>query len=188
MDGRLGWFRALPEYKLEPGTTIDSLTLTSYGLPGLRAFTVSPSYNPKLPYEVTPENEDSIRRFVPEPTDEEEQAFQLLLDSIKVKGITIGPTAPPANFVSIIFLDTIMSYKHQAFHLGWIKNQGIVTSLDQKLENAKDLLQKGNTKAARNILGAFVNEVEALNKQGEHITSEAYALLKFNVEYLLEKL
>jgi hypothetical protein len=194
VDGRLGWMGADRILYLEPGATIDSIVMTSHGIPALRSFVISPSYNPKLPYEITLANEDSIRRFIPEPTEEEEAAFQRLLDSIKVRGVTIGPTAPPANFIPLFFLDTLISYKHQAFSLGWIKNQGIVQSLDAKLDNAKRQLQRNNTTAARNTLQAFVNEVEALWKGEEHpyggkqITSEAYALLKFNAEYLVSKL
>jgi hypothetical protein len=113
-----------------------------------------------------------------------------------IVGITIGPVAPPSPFIPLVFLDTLISYKHQAFDLGWFKNRGIVQSLDAKLENAKRQLQRNNTTAAKNILQAFINEVEALwkeenqrrNPQGVQITSEAYALLKFNAEYLLSKL
>ncbi|MBI2619317.1 MAG: hypothetical protein HYW57_04490 [Ignavibacteriales bacterium] len=101
---------------------------------------------------------------------------------------TIGPKLPPTPFVPLSFLGTLISYKHQAFDLGWIKNHGIATSLDQKLDNAKVQLEKGNNTSARNILEAFVNEVEALNKQDGQITNEAYALLKFNTEYLIGKL
>lgn len=39
---------------------------------------------------------------------------------------------------------------------------------------------------AKNILDASLNEVEAQN--GKHLTSEAYALLKYNVQYLVERL
>ncbi|MGH2567074.1 MAG: FIMAH domain-containing protein, partial [Bacteroidota bacterium] len=156
--------------------------------PGLRSFVISPSYNPMPPVIVTPDNEDSVRMFVPEPTEEEEAAFQRLVDSIKVRGVTIGPTAPPANFVPLAFLDTLISYKHQAFALGWIINKGIITSLDQKLENAKKQLQNKDNKSAKNILQAFVNDIEALNKQSNQITSEAFALLKFNAEFLISKL
>lgn len=104
------------------------------------------------------------------------------------KGATIGPLDPPTPTVPLAFLDTLVSYKHQALALGWIKNQGIVTSLDAKLNNAKAQLQRNNNTAAKNILQAFINEVEALNKEGNQITSEAYALLKFNAEYLISKL
>lgn len=111
-----------------------------------------------------------------------------------VVGKTVGPVLPPTPFVASAFLDTLISYKHQALALGWIKNEGIVQSLDAKLENAQAQLQRNNTTAAKNILQAFVNEVEALWKQerppygGEQITSEAYAVLKFNAEYLISKL
>jgi hypothetical protein len=111
-----------------------------------------------------------------------------------IVGKTVGPVLPPTPFVALAFLDTLISYKHQAFALGWIKNQGIVQSLDAKLDNAKRQLQRNNTTAARNTLQAFLNEVEALWKDEEHpyggkqITSEAYALLKFNAEYLVSKL
>ena len=76
--------------------------------------------------------------------------------------------------------------KHEAFSLGWITNQGIEQSLDAKLENAKKKIEQGNKNAAKNILGAFINEVEA--QRDKHLTSEAYGLLKYNVEYLIGKL
>ena len=76
--------------------------------------------------------------------------------------------------------------KHEAFSLGWITNQGIEQSLDAKLENAKKKIEQGNTNAAKNILEAFINEVEA--QKDKHLTSEAYGLLKYNVEYLIGKL
>jgi hypothetical protein len=99
---------------------------------------------------------------------------------------TLGPKDPPSPFLAISFLETLISYKHQAFSLGWIDNHGIVNSLDAKLDNAKKHLEKGKTTPAINVLQAFVNEVEA--QKDKHVTSEAYALLKYNAEYLIAKL
>ncbi len=133
-----------------------------------------------------------VRGAFKEPSFPEGQAPDSILGSDifenSVKIIAIGPVVPPGNLIPIVFLDTLISYKHQAFALGWIKNQGIVTSLDAKLDNAKRQLERNNKTAAKNILRAFVNEVEALNKGGGQITSEAYALLRFNAEYLISKL
>lgn len=161
-----------------PGQSVDSLLLMSRGLPGIRKFTARPDFN--------------IFEFFPSYDDTTSTMTQTQMDSIlyavNFYGVTIGPTAPPANFIPLAFLDTLISYKHQAFTLGWIKNQGIVTSLDAKLDNTKAQLQRNNITSARNILQSFLNEVEALNKKGDQITSEAYALLKFNAEYLLSKL
>jgi hypothetical protein len=102
------------------------------------------------------------------------------------KGVTIAPYVFYSPLSASAWLDTLISYKHQALALGWIDNQGIANSLDQKLDNAKSKLQRGDTTAAKNSLQAFVNEVEAQN--GKHLTSEAYALLKFNAQYLISKL
>ena len=96
----------------------------------------------------------------------------------------------PVNVTTIMpvvnLLDTLVSLKHQAVANGWIDNQGVANSLDSKLDNAKSKLEAGDTTAAKNMLNAFVNEVEAQN--GKHLTSEAYALLKYNAEYLIDRL
>jgi len=119
------------------------------------------------------------------PPYDEDASFRDKVEN-SVKGYTLGPADPPNPFVTSAFVDTLISYKHQAVSLGWIKDPGIATSLDEKLDNARDLLEKKNNKAAKNILQAFVNEVEA--QKDKHLTSEAYALLKFNAEYLISKL
>jgi hypothetical protein len=97
---------------------------------------------------------------------------------------------PPA------FIDTLISYTRQAFALGWIKNRDIVQDLNAELNNAKRQLRRNNRRAAKDILRDFVDEVEDLfeeedqhsDPQDVQITSEAYALLKFNAEYLISKL
>ena len=103
-----------------------------------------------------------------------------------VKGKTIGPVAPPEVFEPLSFLDNLISLKEQAYSLGWIDNKGILNSLNQKLEAAKKNIEKGKIETAKNILGAFINEVEA--QKEKHLSSEAYALLKFNAQYLIENL
>lgn len=184
--GTVEWIRANKRFSLEPGESLDSIVMTSRGNPGLRTFVVSPSYKPAPPVIVTPANEDSVRLNAREPSNEEELAFKHFEDSIRARGLTIGPTAPPLSFSPLAAIDTLVSYKHQALTLGWITNQGVANSLDQKLENARKQLERGNNKAAKNILEALLNEVEA--QKDKHLTSEAYALLKYNAEYLISKL
>lgn len=125
---------------------------------------------------------------------------------------TIGPKDPPADFKAIDFLNYIISLKHEAYNLGWIvqgrdddkdkhddEEKGIMKSLDKKLEKAKAELVKGDAREAIEKLKSFIHEVEALYKEGKeekhekeeghsHITSEAYALLKYNAIYLIEQL
>lgn len=99
---------------------------------------------------------------------------------------SIGPKDPPSDFKPIEFLDYITDLKHQSTTLGWITHQGIEQSLDAKLENAKKKLEAGDTKTSKNILNAFLNEVEA--QKDKHLTFEAYGLLKYNAQYLIDRL
>lgn len=177
------------ENLISPGQKLDGFILTSYGLPGIRKFSVQSDY--------TPTEEDIFKKGI----SEEEyivntwEILDLFYKSITFYGKTIGPTAPPADFKPIEFLNYIINMKHEAFSLGWIKDKGIENSLNQKLENARKRLEAGDNNTARNILNALINEVEAQGcrtyencPSGKHLTPEAYALLRYNVEYLINKL
>ncbi len=83
-------------------------------------------------------------------------------------------------------------------------NSGIVRVLDRRLDKTKRELSRGDSVRARKDLEIFVMEVEMLNnlskklearnKQSEVrdrspiMASEAYALLKYNAEYLIDRL
>jgi hypothetical protein len=66
--------------------------------------------------------------------------------------------------------------------VGLISNQGIGQSLAQKLQAAQSAVDRGQLKAASNILGAFSAEVRA--QTGKHITSLAATILLENVASL----
>ncbi|MBI4824628.1 MAG: hypothetical protein HY805_10440 [Nitrospirae bacterium] len=163
-----------------PGSSVKGLILTSYGLPAIRDTMLQPYVDT-----------DSL----PDEYYENEELSKQLQDSLIYHTKTIGPTAPPLDFNPLSFLDYIISMKHEAFSLGWITNKGIEMSLDQKLDAARKKLSAGDTKTAKNILNALINEVEAQGcetyegcPKGKHLTPEAYALLKYNVLYLIERL
>lgn len=166
-----------------PGSTVSGFTMMSKAPPGIRAFTAYPDFNV---YEFYPDIDEDTTAAL-------DSAYNLIyayVDSMKntvnYHGWTIAPTAPPLNFSYASWIDTLISYKHQSVSLGWIDNKGIANSLDSKLNSAKKKLAAGDSTAAKSILNAFVNEVEAQN--GKHLTSEAYALLKYNAIYLIAKL
>ncbi len=164
-----------PKSVVKPGESI-SFSFEAKGLPGIGFFWAEGWAK----WMFTQEEEDSLIEI-----GYTEGSIRALYENF-FKGTTIIRHSPPEPFVVTSFLDTLISYKHQSRALGWIDNDGIVNSLDKKLENAKQQLQKGNTTSAKNIIQAFINEVEA--QKDKHLTSEAYALLKYNAEYLLEKL
>lgn len=76
-------------------------------------------------------------------------------------------------------------------------NEGIVEVLDRRLDMAKRALDRGDSVMARRNLEILVLEVELLNnlstrlvKRGEEpvITSQGYLSLKFNAEYVIDRL
>lgn len=178
-----GWYSSKGEAGLSdpfdgiaPGSIEAGFSFSSNGLPGIvnSFFRGKPS---------------RILAFPDEPPAEIARLLKPLREfpNNTVIRATLGPVDPPAQFVPLTFLDTLISYKHQAYALGWIKEEGIVTSLDAKLEAARPQII-ADRPSAKQILESFINELEALNTQGNQITSEAYALLKFNAQYLILKL
>lgn len=177
--GQAGWGSNDAQYRILPGQRLTGFQIITRGLPSIKDFKIEPKL---IPPSAGDTEEPSLA-----PTPEEALSIiQAVEDKASFKGKTIGPTAPPADFRPVEFLNYIITLKHQSTSFGWIKNAGIEQSLDAKLDNARKKLKEENITAAKNILNAFLNEVEAQN--GKHLTSEAYALLKYNVQYLIDNL
>lgn len=99
---------------------------------------------------------------------------------------TIGPRRLADDIDNTSLLDTLYSYLNFSCDTTWIENQGICRSLETKLDNTRQQLDHNNNRAASNSLQSFINEVMAL--KDEQLSSEAFALLYFNGQYLLERL
>jgi hypothetical protein len=176
---------------MDPGQSMKGYRITSHGLPGIRAYKAQPY----LDVDVLASSGVLTAPTGPEDLDKYKEDLANIKNSVSANGKTIGPTAPPAQFVALGFLAYLEDLKHQAFEQGWITNEGVVKSLDVKLDQARKHLQSGNQKAASNVLKAFLNEVSAQGcesfadcPEGKHLSPEAWALLYFNGQYLLERL
>jgi len=177
--------------QLKPGQSLSGFGLTSYGLPGIREFKAEPALDFDADYYPGWESVKGaadVSAAIIVKVDE-------FYEKVSFRGKTVGPTAPPTTVDPTAFLDYIINLKHRAASLGWIDDQGILNSLDVKLDNAKNKLSEGSPGAAKNILNAFIQEVEAQGcatydncPSGKHLTSGAYALLKFNAQYLIDNL
>jgi hypothetical protein len=110
------------------------------------------------------------------------------------------------------WIDTLVSYKHRAADLGWLKGRrdddcdederpedGVVRNLDKRLEKAIRELVRRDSVAAREELQKFVKKLDRLRKRSTEserrkrrdrvvITAEGYELLKTNTEYLIDHL
>jgi hypothetical protein len=131
---------------------------------------------------------------------------------------TVAPTVPPIPSIHPAFLDSLLSYTRQSAELGWLgkrwdddcddderPDDGITKNIEQRLQKAKRELTKRDSVQARKELEKLVQKVERIWKRSEAeekkqrrdrwekrdkviITSEAYALLKYNTEYLISRL
>jgi len=102
---------------------------------------------------------------------------------------TVGPKDPPTPFIPPTFLDTIASYVNESRTLNWISNQATATKYTALIDSAKSHLQASPTQRgiAKAKLDSVLVNVYPDSSAGL-ITSEAYALLRFNTEYVLKKL
>lgn len=179
-----------PTGLLLPGETAEGFRYTSKGLPTVQAFYVQ-GY-------VRPLNETELMEAATQLTGKhygnsgevpDEIVNQLIppphLDSFS--GTTIGAQVLSAQDSRPAPLAArLIRLKDQAAGLGWIKDPGTVTSLNQKLRSVQTALRRGRTKAAKGALNAFLNEIEA--QRGVHLDDNAYYLLKANAEYLISRL
>jgi hypothetical protein len=157
-----------PSTLIPPGKTVGDFWYIGEGLPG-----VSKSYLRGL---IPPELARGIS---------DESMRESVYDNSVIK-TTIGLKGIPDNIEPKSYVDTLIYYTTQSYELHWIENEGIFNSLTVKLENAKDHLANDRNGQAANVLNAITNEVEAQN--GNQLTSEAYALLYYNAEYLIEQI
>ena len=215
LTASFGTHKMLPS----PGQKVTGITMTSKGLPGIRAFIVKPDFDEVL---YLPSLEDSTRTMTIVQMDS-------IREIINFHGKTVGPVAPRLHFDGGEWLDTLLSYTRQSTELGWLgkdpkgagrdndcdnderPEDGIVRNIEQRLKKAKRELERRDSVLARRELEKLVAKVERLWKRSEDdeerkhgkdrknwwrrdkddrvvITSEAYALLKYNTEYLIDRL
>ncbi|MCK4738396.1 MAG: hypothetical protein KAT46_00465, partial [Deltaproteobacteria bacterium] len=146
---------------LQPGQTARGLSFKSKGLPDIVKCSFA-GYSKRFS---GPGDSDTIEidaSFEKIFVKLKEQYKEKLKNSVIKK--TVGPGKLPEKFNATDFIDHLIDLKHQAQDLGWIKEEGgdgIIQALDQKLDNAKAAIARGNTRSASKILKAFIKQVEA---------------------------
>ncbi len=90
------------------------------------------------------------------------------------------------TFNVIATIDSLITVKDKCYQLGWITNQGVMNSLNMKLENARKKINSQDFKTPANMLNAFLNEVNA--QKDKHITSGAADILTADANYVIASL
>lgn len=157
------------EGKIKPGSTQTGFSFESKGLPGIvDCYLQGDTETPFLP--------------------EEDETVDLPPDSFhdSIAGKTVGPSAIPEPFNSEEFLNNIVSLKDESFKLGWIDTRMLSFRLGNRLRAIGKAISEKDASLAKDLIQSFIKEVESL--KDEHLTPEAYYILKFNAQYLLDHL
>jgi len=111
----------------------------------------------------------------------------------------VPPVPRPTTLVARM-LDTLISYKHQVFALGWLGDKNFVNELDNGLDNAKKHLAKGDSVNTYKEVQKFQEKIqkeydktqenEKKNKPRDKrfVTTEGYKFLFYNAKYILDRL
>jgi hypothetical protein len=124
----------------------------------------------------------AIREFHADPKVDNPPAGRELI----FQGKTIGPTAPPAAIVYDEFFRYLTSMEREAYKLGWIKEDVLFDAIEVGLKKARDAAELFKEEEAHKAISSLLDKVEAGKESS--LSSEGYALLKYNLQYLLKKL
>lgn len=119
-----------------------------------------------------------------------------------VNGFTIGPNQEISALSGSNLLNTMISYTKQSIIFGWLAQKkdldtsngesakdSIATNLIKRLQVIKTTLQQGDSVGARTLLQNFLTKVDAEHARSTNrMSDECYALLRYNGEYLRDKL
>jgi len=165
---RIAWASIDSVNDISPGQNLSGFIYFSQGLPSIRNFYATGWVEPPL---VDVEPDSIIGGVFPENS---------------FCGKTIGPGDFQNSISTLTFLDTLTSYTRQSLELGWIKSRTIAKKYLSYFNIAKTNLEQNNFYTVKAILKEVLREVD--KDSTNTITSEAYALLRYNTEYLIEQI
>ncbi len=102
------------------------------------------------------------------------------------KGKMICGKPAPDTLVYTDFLDTVITYTNSSYSLGWITNEQTKDKYNTYFANAKNYLNQNNNNAAKTELQKVLTDCNT--DSSSVLTSEAYALLYFNTDYLINRI
>jgi hypothetical protein len=156
---------------LLPGTDASGFSYESAGLPG--------------PVKCYAEGRTSLQD-VGEVIPEELIVAFGKADWIIPQGFTVGPEIPAQPFRAGPFLQKIAGYISVSVEQGWIESTQVAEEIRKSLEQLHDAVERRDRRQSDSILRDLMARVES--EKDKALLSEAYALLKFNLEYLQQRL
>jgi hypothetical protein len=166
---RISFSSTAQRFRVSPSDTLKSILLSSNSLPTIKKYFMEGW-------------EQLVLQTGLEPDSIENASF---FDTAK-EGFMIFPRERIINDINIL-TDTLETFRFRSCEeLDWATDTVVCGELENDLYDVKANLQAGDSLSAANALSDFIELVE--QEKGESLTSEGYALLYFNAEYLAERL
>ena len=168
--GEYKWSNREPgNFGIEPDSSVGGFTFASVGLPSISMAFSSTERGLDLTYGEGPSSNmivlvGSVRKLT----------YQDTL-------MTIGPRDPPSPFDLGDFIDTVATYPSRARALGWIDSAAVADQLQTSLDELSDDLAAGDSAHASGLIERTLAYVES--QKDTTLSSEAYALFRYNLEY-----
>jgi len=163
------WGALVPSATLWPGQAARRFTFTSTALPGIVFAHASGLIPPDT---------------AADETEYDTTARDELSNSVSVT--TVGPVVPLALLQPQYFLDTLNSYVVRSRLYGWITSQQTADEFTNYFSTVRAHLQAGNNGHAIRTLQHVLKSADS--DSSSVLTSEAYALIRYNTEYLVSNL
>ena len=162
---------------INPGDTLSGFVMQSRGLPSIREIIVYPRFDVSKFFQSL--NDPNLTQTFEE--------MDSLRNMVNYYGYTLGPWLPDSTLSLESFTDTLETFRFRSCEeLGWANDTTVCGQLENQLSQVKTALQNQDSVQAANVLAEFIALVE--QEKETSLTSEGYALLFFNAEYLAERL
>jgi len=172
------WAKVTAEpYGIAPGASESGFHVRSAGLPAIVACFAG-GYAPVL--KVEEEVPAIIGKALP---------TKLLQNC--VRGVTVGPGVAPESELAVpaTLLSRLCGYVPTCLEQHWISNAEVATRFSELLSRAQTALGEGSIETATGVLRQLSEETERLyQEKPPQITSETYALFRYNAEWLISRL
>jgi hypothetical protein len=103
------------------------------------------------------------------------------------------PPVPAPSLAAMTVLDSLVSYKHEVYALGWLADADFVRELDGDLQRAGQALSTGDSVGCARSVKTFQDEIDivykdSLNPDPRKVTIEGWKFLYYNAQYILDRL
>ena len=171
----VSWGARDSAHQIVPGGNLGGFGFTSTGLPAIQTYYAEGW----VPVPVLEREPDSLEND------------DILADMRS--GRTLGARTSPSPFIALDFLDTLISMAQEALSLGWIE-ETYGEKIMNDLNDAREKMEE-SPEDAKEILEALIPYIiddgcdwVPPDPSQYHLTSEGCALLRYNVEYLIEQI